>query len=182
MRTYALEIIVFCAGAIVMVLEIAGTRLLAPYFGTALPVWTALISTVLASLSFGYYIGGKMADAGASMKKLSSFLITAGGLIGLTMMMQAGFLMSVSGLRLPVMLGATIAALVLLAPAAALLGAVSPYATRLRLEAMSNSGATIGRFSALSTIGSIVGTVLAGAVLLQYIALSAKSLKRGWNQ
>ncbi|MFQ5917198.1 MAG: fused MFS/spermidine synthase, partial [Candidatus Binatia bacterium] len=53
-----LIIIVFISGAVLMALEIVGSRVLAPYFGNSIFVWGSLISVVLAALSLGYYWGG----------------------------------------------------------------------------------------------------------------------------
>ena len=57
-----LEISVFLCGAVVMVIELTGSRVLAPYLGTSLVVWTSLIGIILASLSLGYWWGGRVAD------------------------------------------------------------------------------------------------------------------------
>lgn len=152
-----------------MILEIVGTRLLAPYFGTSLPIWTTIISIVLASLSLGYYYGGKLADKGATYQKLAFLLFAAGTLIGLMMMFQIPVLSLVSSLSLHLIVRASIAVALLLAPPAVLLGIVSPYAVRLRIESVDTSGAMVGRLSALSAVGSIVGTFLAGIVLLRFM-------------
>jgi len=76
------------------------------------------------------------------------------------------FLTWVATLGLSVSAGAFFAGIILFIPASIILGMASPYATRLRLESMKNSGATIGRLSAISTLGSIFGTFLAGFVLI----------------
>src|SRR3990172_5688925 len=62
MRKYILEVIVFISGTSVMILEIVASRILAPYIGTSIIVWTSLIGVILASLSLGYFWGGKLAD------------------------------------------------------------------------------------------------------------------------
>ncbi|MDO8601671.1 MAG: fused MFS/spermidine synthase [bacterium] len=169
MRRYALEFIVFISGAVVMVLEIVGTRLIAPYFGTSLPIWTTIISIVLASLSLGYYYGGRLADRGATYRKLSFLLLAAGVFVGLTMILQNQILFALGSVALPFILRAALAVFILLAPAAILLGVISPYAVRLRIDSVSTSGSTVGRLSALSATGSILGTFLAGLVLLQFL-------------
>ncbi len=165
-KKYTLELIVFLSGAVVMVLEIVGVRLVAPYFGTSLPIWTTIIGIVLASLSIGYYYGGTLADKGATYQKLSFIMAGAGALIGFTMLLQNTVFAFISGFEFSLITRATLAILVLFAPAAVLLGIVSPYAVRLRIDSVSTSGATVGRLSALSALGSIVGTMLAGLVLL----------------
>ncbi|RMF85978.1 MAG: spermidine synthase, partial [Nitrospinota bacterium] len=69
-----LKIVVFFAGAVLMALEIVGSRLLAPYFGSSIFVWGSLISIFLAGLSGGYYAGGVMADRYPSPLVMGSFL------------------------------------------------------------------------------------------------------------
>ena len=63
MRKYKLEIVAFIGGAVVMILELVGSRILAPYLGTSIIVWTSLIGIILASLSLGYFWGGKREHA-----------------------------------------------------------------------------------------------------------------------
>ena len=58
MKKHFLEIIIFLAGALIMIFEIVGARILSPYFGTSIFVWTSLIGVIFGSLSFGYWLGG----------------------------------------------------------------------------------------------------------------------------
>ena len=57
-----LNLVVFLCGACVMILELVGSRLFAPYLGTSLFVWTSLIGAILGCLSLGYWAGGVFAD------------------------------------------------------------------------------------------------------------------------
>lgn len=77
MKRYVLEIIVFICGAVLMILELVGARIFAPYLGTSNFVWTSLIGIILGSLSLGYWLGGKMADRKAS-HEIFSFIIFSG--------------------------------------------------------------------------------------------------------
>ncbi|MEW5771965.1 MAG: fused MFS/spermidine synthase [Thermodesulfobacteriota bacterium] len=161
-----LELTVFSCGAAVMVLEMAGARILAPYLGSSLVVWSALIGVVLASLSAGYWWGGRLADRRPEPRLLSGLILLAALAVAATALsktMLLGFLLDyASGPRL----SAVLANLLLFAPAAALLGTVSPFAVRLALSSTDQAGRTAGRLYALSTAGSIAGTFLAGFVLL----------------
>lgn len=65
---------VFVSGMLVMILELSGTRLIAPYFGSSTYTWSAMISVILGNLSIGYWIGGKMADREATTYGLSTLL------------------------------------------------------------------------------------------------------------
>ena len=62
MKKYRLEIIVFLSGAIEMGLELLASRILSPYVGSSNVVWTSIIGIILASMSLGYWFGGKIAD------------------------------------------------------------------------------------------------------------------------
>ena len=77
-RRYILEISVFVCGAVGMVFELAGSRVLAPYLGTSIVVWTSLIGVILGSLSLGYWYGGKLADREPRLKKLALIIFFAG--------------------------------------------------------------------------------------------------------
>jgi len=166
MRGYACGLAVFVCGAAVMSFELAGSRVLAPYAGTSLRVWTNLLGVILASLSAGYWAGGRLADRRPDPRLLSSLILAAGACVGLTALLRD---------RLPSALQARIegpgalsllASLALFAPANVLLGAVSPFAARLRIRDPGSSGATVGALYALSALGSIAGTFLAGFVLI----------------
>lgn len=166
MNRYLLEIIVFIAGAVVMVLEIVGSRIVAPFVGTSLFVWTSLIGVILASLSAGYWWGGRIADRNPTLGTFSLILFTAGIATGLITFVHRTLLgltvIITNDIRLSAIIGATL----LFALPSILLGMVSPYATRLKLQTIQTSGTTVGTLYAISTIGSIVGTFAAGFFLI----------------
>ena len=83
MKRFLLEIIVFISGAVVMILEIVGSRIITPFVGTSLFVWTSLIGVILASLSLGYWWGGRIADRNPTFQTLSLILFTSGIATGL---------------------------------------------------------------------------------------------------
>ena len=58
----AIYAVAFVTGAIVMSFEMLGSRYLNPYFGSGIYTWASLISTVLAALTVGYFLGGSLAD------------------------------------------------------------------------------------------------------------------------
>lgn len=159
-----LEIIVFICGAVVMILELCGSRILAPYVGTSLYVWSALLGVILGALSLGYYIGGKLADKEPKFSFLGRIiLITAINII------FVGFLkdfISAGSAFAGVKSGSIAASLILFAPPSVLLGMVSPYAIKLKLKDLGNTGNVAGTLYAFSTVGSIFGTFLAGFVLI----------------
>ncbi len=167
-RNYILHIAVFICGAVVLVLEIDGSRVLAPFMGTSLVVWASLIGVLLASLSAGYYIGGIRADKKGSLRDLSAIICTAGIFIGLTAFFKTMFLSFLTLYIYDIRFDAIFSAVVLFAPASILLGMVSPYAARLTMRDLAVSGRNIGMISALSTLGSIAGAFFSGFFLIAF--------------
>ena len=168
MKKYNLEIIVFVSGAVVMVLELVAARMLAPFLGTSLIVWTSLIAIILGSLSIGYYYGGKLADESANYKTLAIFFLFAAILVFLTILINGPVLSFFAALNWGLRISSVLVTTILFAPASILLGMVSPYALRLKLSDLKSSGTEAGRLYAISTLGSIAGTFLAGFYLIPF--------------
>ncbi|MDR1242706.1 MAG: fused MFS/spermidine synthase, partial [Deltaproteobacteria bacterium] len=168
-----LELVAFLCGGAVMTLEMTGSRILAPYLGGSILVWTALIGVILAFLSVGYWLGGKLADNSPSVKKLAGIILAAAFSVLAIGLFHSGLLAAVGKLGLRTEFGAVLAAVALFGPSSLLLGMVSPYIVRVALQLrgtpVEKSGALIGRFAALSAIGSIAGTFLGGYFFISWI-------------
>jgi len=165
-KKYILEFTVFTCGAVVMIFELVGSRVLGPYVGTSIFVWTSLIGIILGSLSLGYYLGGKIADKKPDYRALSFIIFVSAICIGLTTLIKEPVLIFLQNAFANIKISSTIASLILFMPASVLMGMVSPYAAKLRISSLDNSGSTIGNLYALSTVGSIVGTFLSGFYLI----------------
>lgn len=164
---YILEIIAFVSGAIVMILELVGSRIIAPYLGTSTIIWTSLIGVILGSLSIGYWWGGRLADKSANYRTLAMILGLAAIFVLSTAYLK-NLLEIATHLQINIIyltIGSTI---VLFTPATICLGMISPYTVRLRMTAVETSGKIVGTFYAIGTCGSIVGTFLGGFVLISY--------------
>ncbi len=168
LKKYLLGITVFVSGAFVMIYELIGARVLGPYFGTSIFIWTALIGIVLASLSLGYYLGGKLADRQARLKVLALILTFSSIAIIFSFFIKDFLLIFLSQNILDISLSSIIASIILFAPASIFLGMISPYVVKLKLEDLSSSGQTVGNLYAVSTLGSIFGTFLAGFYLIPF--------------
>ncbi len=164
----SLEIVVFVCGACVMVLELVGSRLMAPYLGTSLFVWTSLIGVMLGCLSLGYWFGGLLADKKPDAKALSVVLLFSGLSVAGIALAGDVLLYWVQNTLMDIRLGAVLTTLALFGIPSVLLGTVSPFAIRLKLSRVEKSGSTAGELYALSTLGSIAGTFLAGFFLLSF--------------
>jgi spermidine synthase len=164
-----LEVIVFICGAVVMILEIAGSRLLAPHLGSSIVVWSSLIGVILGCLSLGYWWGGRLADRNPSYRALARIIFLAAistAAITFSKSFTLDYLQRYSG---SIHLGSTLATIVLFAPASTLLGMVTPYAVRLKIRDIQEAGRTVGMLYAISSMGSIFGTFLAGFFLIAFL-------------
>lgn len=158
-----------CCGALVMVIEVLGSRVVGPFFGVSLFVWTSIIAVSLLSLAVGYWIGGYLADH-KDDPDILYFLILAAGLLTMVIpMIQVPVLKAC--LPLGLRWGALTSTTILFGPSLLLLGCVSPYLVKIATREFHHIGKTVGRFYALSTLGSVAGTMLAGFVLIVYMGI-----------
>jgi predicted membrane-bound spermidine synthase len=174
---FYLAFTVAVGGALVMLVEVMGARLIGPFFGVSLYVWTSLIAVTLAALSAGYWLGGGMADRLAgrfegmrAADPLYLALLAAGVLVLAVPYLKLPILRLVEPLGLRA--GAFAAALLLFGPPLALMGAVSPLAVKLAARDAARLGRTVGGLYAISTLGSLTGTVAAGFYLIGVFGVS----------
>ena len=162
MKRFTLEIVVFICGAVVMAYEIIGSRMLGPYVGTSMVVWTSIIGVILLSLSVGYYWGGRIADQKPRADVLSMYIFLAGLFIILSTLLKDYLLTFLMNTLKNVNVVSVVSSLLLFAFPALMLGMVSPYAARIKIKSVEKSGSTVGNLYAISTVGSILGVFLAG--------------------
>jgi spermidine synthase len=153
--------------------EIAAARLMAPFFGASTIVWANTIAVVLVALSVGYWFGGRMADRRPDLRSLCLLVLVASVLLGLVPIVAQPFLsLSVEAfdeVSLGAGFGSLLGVLALVAIPVLMLGAVSPWAIRLKLERIEDSGETAGRMYAISTVGSLLGTFLSALLLIPLV-------------
>ena len=168
-----LGLLVFVVGAGSLGAEIAGVRLLAPYFGASTIVWANTISVVLVALSLGYWLGGRLADRHPNRRALcllslgAAVLLAAVPFVGRPLL-SAGTT-ALDEVSVGAFLGSLAAVSVLLSVPILLMGAVSPWALRLAVRGVEDAGSVAGRLYAISTAGSLVGTLLSALVLIPAI-------------
>lgn len=161
-------LVVFIAGFCGMILEIAGGRLIAPYLGTTIFTWSAIIGLVLGALSVGYYIGGRLGDKYNDTKHFTYILLAAGFLTLIVPFLARIVLPFTYFLDLSI---ASILAALIFVPASFFYGMVSPYAIKL-ITKKGSEGANAGDIFSLSTVGSISGVLITGFILIPYIPLT----------
>jgi spermidine synthase len=161
--------LVFVVGAASLGAEIAAARLLAPYFGASTIVWANTIGVVLVALAVGYWLGGRVADRNPHLRGLCLVVLVASLLIAAVPFAARPFLgFSVDAfdaVSLGGFAGSLLGVLALVAAPVTLLGAAAPWAVRLAVDDVGSSGETVGRLYAISTAGSLFGT-MASALLL----------------
>jgi len=163
----------FVTGAVVMALEILGSRLLAPVFGNSLFVWGALIGVILAAMSSGYAFGGWISDRYSGGKVLAGLLLFSGSWTFLIAWLSQPVLFKVAGAIEDPRWGPCAAAGLLLAPPAFGLSGVLPAMLRLAVSDLDYLGRHTGRMIALSTVGSLAGTWGTAFFFLSWIGSQA---------
>jgi len=154
----------FVSGACSLVLEIVGTRLISPFYGSSIYTWSALITTTLIGLAAGYAWGGRLAYRYPHLTVFARLLLAA-GLTLATLPLLRELVLRASA-PLGVRLGALAAAAALVGPALVLMSALGPVATRLTATGAADAGRRAGDAWAVSTAGSVLGAALAGFVLV----------------
>ncbi len=169
---WLLHTVVFVCGADLMGLEIVGSRILAPYFGNSIFVWGSLISVVLAALSLGYWLGGMAADRWPRPSVLGLLIALPGVMVALLPFVYPALNRTIAASDLGTRLGPLVSCLVLFLVPSVFLGAVSPFAVRLQARAVASVGTTAGGLYAVSTAGSIAGTLVTAFYLITVLGVA----------
>jgi len=168
-----LYVLVFVVGTGSLGAEIAVARLMAPFFGASTIVWANTIGIVLVALSIGYWFGGRLADRDPSIRSLCKMVLIAAVMLAVVPFFARPFFdISVDALdsiSAGAFAGSLLAVLVLIAVPVMLLGAASPYALRLAVPDVEHAGRVAGRLYAVSTAGSLTGTMLSSLVLIPFL-------------
>jgi len=168
--------LVLLSSAAVLVLEVLVSRLVAPYVGLTLETYTAAIGVALAAIAAGASFGGRLADRADPRRWLGPAIALGGGL--LLAARPTVFLVG-DAFRSTGPGGTVILVLLAVAPAAMVLSTVPPGVVKLRLRTLAETGETVGRLSALGTLGALAGTFLTGFVLLAALPTSVLLLLTG---
>jgi spermidine synthase len=160
-------LIVFLSSFCILVLEIVAGRLMAPIVGVSLYTWTSIIGVILAGISLGNYLGGKIADRWAS-RTILAWLFVLSALASASILVIIDWINPLRGLNVPVIVGIVlIFAAVFLLPSA-ILGTISPIVVKLTLADLSQTGDIVGKIYASGAVGSIAGTFATGFILISF--------------
>lgn len=182
MRFY-IKSTVFLTGATIMIFELLAAKILAPYFGSSLYTWTSVISVTMISLALGYRLGGSVSDHRNSLSFLYSIIAVA-AVYGLTLPLLSRYLIPLL-VPLGLKLGSFLATVCLLTVPLTCLAMVAPFTVKSLFSDSAELGITVGNLYALSTIGSLAGTVVSGFFLIpsfanETILIGTSLLLLGW--
>ncbi len=178
-------LVVFVASCCTLILELVAGRILAPYIGVSLYTWTSIIGVVLAGISLGNYLGGRIADRWPRRRTLG-ILLAFGGLASLAILPLINIATAIPTAQLVdpsntlggvlpldraaiLILRIVVITTLIFFPPSLILGMVSPVVIKLVLQDLAHSGGIVGKVYALSTLGSILGTFATGFVLVQLL-------------
>ena len=166
-----IPLIVFLSGCVIMSFEILGSRILAPHFGNDMFVWGSLIGVFLSGLTLGYWGGGKLADVIPDLRCFALLLLFPG--LNLCLLPLYSDTVNIwifdqgYGLRIEPLL----ASVALFFPPTIFMGAVSPFAVKLQVKNINLLGSGVGNLYALSSLGSIFGTLLTAFYLITLVGV-----------
>jgi spermidine synthase len=157
--------IVFLSNFCILVIEIVAGRLMAPIVGVSLYTWTSIIGVILAGISLGNYLGGKIADRWASRITLA-WLFVLSALTSSSILAAINWIDPLRNLNMPIFVSIVlIFAAVFLLPST-VLGTISPIVVKLTLVDLSQTGDVVGKIYAAAAVGSIGGTFATGFILI----------------
>ena len=172
----------FFSGMAVMAVELAASRLIAPYFSSSQIVWTIIIGTIMIAMALGNVLGGKWADRDDDPSRLFRRIIIAAVWIALIPVVGKYIILLVTGLMVVtistnlLIWASFITCMVLFVYPLFLLGTVTPSLIHYTVKSTSESGTVSGRLSACNTTGSIIGTFLPTFVTIPAVGTSATFL------
>ncbi|MCU0370301.1 MAG: fused MFS/spermidine synthase, partial [Bacteroidales bacterium] len=164
-----LYLIAFIEGGSVMAIELAGAKMIAPFFGTSLFVWASVLAVTLGGLAAGYFAGGWATFRFPAMKLLFWELLAGTLLIALMPFLAVKFMSLTGGLGLR--MGSLFSSFSFMFLPLLLMGMVSPTIIQLQNKELKGTGKTAGTVYAISTIGGITMTLLMGFYFLPELGI-----------
>ena len=159
------------SGFFVMSVELLGGRVLAPYFGSGIHVWGAVMTIFMLALALGYLVGGYLSANKPSVTKLAAILVISAVAALPCVIGSYQTLEFIFDTTNDPRLGALLASLLLFFLPITIAGAISPYSIRLLIKGLGTSGKVAGIVFFVSTVGSALGTLLTSFFAVLYFEL-----------
>lgn len=160
------NLIVFVSSACIMILELVAGRMIAPHVGSSLYTWTSVIGVVLAGISLGNYLGGRLADRWASLPFLGAVYL--GAAITSFFILWVDRIGRVTPSDWPIVVEILVLTTAMFFVPCTILGMISPIVAKLAVSDLATTGSTVGKIYAAGALGSIVGTFATGFVLISW--------------
>jgi spermidine synthase len=170
-------VIMFIASFCTLVIEMVAGRILAPFVGVSIYTWTSIIGVILAGISIGAYVGGKLVDR-FPVRKTLGWLLLLSGISALTIIPFTN-LIAAYRFNMPLMIRIFLVTTVIFFLPGCILGTISPVVVRLTLKSLENAGNVIGKIYAVSTLGAIIGTFATGFLLISWMGTRSIVLAMG---
>jgi len=172
-----LYLVSFAEGGALMAVELLGAKMIAPYYGTSLYVWSAVLACTLGGLALGYLTGGILSQKYPGQKMLYG-VVAVSALVTFLLPLTGKLIMELT-MSLPLKTGITISALVILTPPVLLFGMVSPMIIELLARSTTAVGKAAGTVYAISTVGGICATFLTGFYLAPFVGIKESAWLTG---
>ncbi len=150
-----------------MIVEILGAKMLAPFLGTSHFVWTAQIAITMLALALGYYAGGRLVDRSPRLGRMYAGILIAAIYLCLTVLVVGPI--ADWSLRFGLRAGTLLTSTFLFFVPLSLLAMVGPFFVRVMTVTIGTVGGNVGRLTAIGTLGSFIGTILIGYVLIPFL-------------
>ncbi len=171
------NIVVFIASFCTLVIELVAGRIMAPYVGVSLYTWTSIIGVVLAGISIGAYLGGRIADRYPRSSTLGWLLFLSG--LGAFSISPLTNLIGGAQFQTSLMTRILLITTIIFFVPSCLLGMISPVVVKLTLSNLEKTGNVVGKIYAFSTLGSILGTFATGFYLISWMGTRSILLTMG---
>ena len=171
-RTLWCYLVAGWSGFFVMVVELIGGRVIAPFFGSSIYVWGSVIFVFMLGLAIGYLVGGLWSRVRPSTPRLCAVLIAAAAATLPAVLFSDPLLNAVFDRTTDPRTGSLITCFLLFFAPAVLSGMVSPYAVRLLVRDEASSGRNAGFLYFVSTVGSSAGTLLTAFYLVLWFEVN----------
>jgi spermidine synthase len=171
------NIVVFIASFCTLVIELVAGRIMAPYVGVSLYTWTSIIGVVLAGISIGAYLGGRIADRYPRSSTLGWLLFLSG--LGAFSISPLTNLLGGAQFHTSLMTRILLVTTIIFFIPSCLLGMISPVVVKLTLNNLEKTGNVVGKIYAFSTLGSILGTFATGFYLISWMGTRSILLTMG---
>jgi len=174
---FLLLIISFIEGGSVMVVELLGAKIIAPYYGTSLYVWSSVLGVTLGALALGYFLGGQISRKYPGENSLFIVLLFGGFFTVIAPLIAPKILLITDALG--VRMGSLVSVLLYLFVPITCLGSVSPIIIQLINKEQVEAGKSAGTVYAISTVGGILATFLSGFYLIPTIGIKITAFLTG---